>query len=98
MNVIKYLDDGENSVDLVFEDLEAAGEFAFDLVQLVVGVRVRRVAADGPAPQSPHPIRHLRAVLVIQIDGQQPRKQLLAAHTTKRKNIFISSSFTSPLA
>ena len=41
----RYLDDGKNRLDLVFQHFEAAGEFAFDFVQLasrffVVGVVV----------------------------------------------------------
>ena len=38
----KYLDDGEHGLHFIFEYLEAAGQFAFDLIQGVFSVGAGR--------------------------------------------------------
>jgi len=109
----KYLDDGEDGLNFIFEYFEAAGEFAFDFIEGVFtvgggrgrpgrpgrpgrrgpgrgpgrparGGPVRRVAPDGPAPKRSDAFRHLNAVFALDVDGQQPRKQLLAAPISSR--------------
>ena len=84
----KYLDDGEHGLHFIFEYLEAAGQFAFDLIQGVFSVgagrgwpaggggggAVRRVAPDGPTPKRSHTFRHFDAVFGLHVDGQQPRE------------------------
>ena len=94
---LTYLDDGENGLHFIFQDVEAGGEFAFDLIQAVLAVvrlagsavhrPIRHVTADGPTPQGPNSIRLGAGILAVGIDSQQPRKQLLATGRIRPKVI-----------
>ena len=58
-------------------------------VSRTVGGSVRRVAADGPAPDGSHALAGIEGVvLAVAVDGQEPSQQFLAAYPLE----FSSSS------